>query len=344
MAKQKTKRGAAHDMWSDQHLAEKPAKNSEAVRLSERWVRTIRTYTKVSVWSFPVTALLLLVVYSGMEAVVPPTEQVISNQVDSAGKSAAIIAENAWISATPSPLVGGKIVAWNGFDVKPKPKVSEAMSKIVNNPDYTIEIHHFTLTDSQGLDYSSDVAVAVSAVHGSSALGTPSLTPIPPAASGWASNGAWYGLKNENVPAPVTAAIESWSKAYTSGNPTVLGQNVQDPKANHGYVPLTGVDSVKSSTVQAGSVPIVDADGRASNATPATLIVQVQLEIVWATGTPASTQETNGNRMITYDLLIHHADTASPVVVAWGGAGSGTTLTPYSNAVIDRKIEAQESK
>jgi hypothetical protein len=282
-------------------------------------------------------AILLLVLYSESGQDIVPEKVVITNQVDSAGKSAAIIAENAWINSLPSPLNGGEIVAWNGFDVKKPAKVTVALEEVTVAPDYAIEVHYFTLTDAQGFDYTSEISIGVSKANGSRALSTPSLTPIPPAAGGWGSAGAWYGLRSADPSAAVTATVEAWSRAFTSGDPTVLGQIVADPKANHAYMPLTGVSAVESAVISAGSVPELDADGRPSTEAPETIVVQIQLKLTWA-GAPVSTTG-SGNSVITYDLLVEKADTASPVVVAWGGSGSGTSLKPYGNAVVDRSLE-----
>jgi hypothetical protein len=346
MAKKTPKSGGAPvlDIWSDEHLAEAPAKNSAAVQLSEKWVHAIRNYTKIAVWSSPVMALLLLVIYSGMGTAVIPKSQAINNQVDSAGKSAAILAENAWMGAVPSPLDGGKITSWNGFDVKKQAKVSDKVAKALVMPDYTVEIHHFTLTDSQGIGYTSDVAVAVNKVSGAAAISSPSLTPIAPSADGFASQGAWFGLKAASASESVNASVAAWAKAFTAGNPTVLLQTVGDPATNHAYMPLTGVSAVTSDVIGAGQVPVLTADGIVSDAPAKTLIVQVQLQLTWGSAEPVGAGSGHGSSLITYDLLVEKSDTAAPVVVAWGGAGSGPDLKPYGNAIVDRSITIEGSK
>lgn len=342
--KPKTRRGSVpvSDLWSDDQLVEAPAKNSAAYQLSERWTRSIRTYTKVAVWSSPVIALLLLVIYSESGQQVVPDKVVVTNQVDSAGKSAAIIAENAWMDSDPSPLNGGEIVAWNGFDVKKPAKIVVALEEVTIAPAYAIEVHYFTLTDAQGFDYASEISIGVSKTDGARPLSTPSLTPIPPAAGGWETSGAWYGLQSAEASKAVTATVEAWSQAFTSGDPTALGQNVQDPKANHAYMPLTGVSAVESTVISAGSIPVLTADGQPSEVAPKTIVVQIQLKLTWAGVAPSTTG--SGNSVITYDLLVEKADTASPVVVAWGGSGSGTSLKPYGNAVVDRSLEVAGSE
>jgi hypothetical protein len=357
VASKNSKRAAAEadDIWADHNVAEKPAKNSEAVRLSERWVRTIRGYTKLSVWAFPVMAIIMLVIYTETGNTTVAETQTITNQVNSPGKDAAIIAANTWIESVPAPILGGKILSWNGFDLQPKVTVADSLKRDVTTPEYDVEIHHFTVIDNRGQQYTSDVAVAVSAVNGAIALGTPSLNPIAPSATGWAGSGAWYGLERAPQPDAVTAAITAWARAFVSGDPDELRLAVGDNDPSHSYVPLTGVTSVVPSIVAVAAVPVLRSDGTKSDAPATQLVVQIQLRIIWketnqvayetdADGIPIipDSVQTRGDSLITYDLIIDRADGAAPQIVAWGGAGSGQQLTPYSNAVIDREITAAE--
>ena len=338
------------DIWDDNNLAEKPAKASAAVGFSEKKIKAIRGYTKLSLWSFPVTAIMLVVVFSGMGNAPDVKPTVITNQVDSAGKSAAIVEVNTWLDAVPAPIVGGSVVAWNGFDTEKPVKVPDELDRIVTTPSYKIEVHHFTLVDSKGSRYTSDVAVAVDKASGTTPIGSPSLSPIAPSADGWASDGPWYGLKTETASDPVTVAINQWAKAFTSGDPKVLRSIVGDPTASHSYMPLVGVSKVEATFVRGGSVPVLNKDGSPSDAKPQVLIAQVQLQLTWGTdpnapaadGAPGGVQP-QGSSLITYDLLIQKANTAAPVVVAWGGAGSGPHLKPYSQAVVDRTLTTEET-
>jgi hypothetical protein len=328
------------DIWSDEHLAEQPSKTSKAVVLSERWIRVIRTYTKVSVWAFPVVAVVVLTLWSNAATVVDEPPAVITNQVDSAGKSAAILAVNSWMSAEPSPLSGGRIIAWNGFDVKDVPPVPAELERDIVNPTYTLEIHHFTLSDGQGITYLSDVAIAVDKVSGTSAVTTPSLSPVMPSATGWASSGTWYGLQSAPTNEAITVAIDQWARAFASGDPGVLRSIVGDGDATHSYMPLHGVSGVTAQFVAGGSVPKV-VQGVVSDDPAETIVAQVQLQLTWTAAPPVGIGQGSGNSQVTYDLLIQGANTAAPVVVAWGGPGSGTTLEAYDQAIIDRSLEQE---
>jgi hypothetical protein len=336
MAKQsKTKK---EDIWSDEHLAEQPAKTSKAVVLSERWIRVIRTYTKMSVWAFPVVAVVVLSLWSNASNAVETPPVVITNQVDTAGKSAAILAVNSWMSSKPAPLNGGQIIAWNGFDVKDAKPVPAELERDIIDPTYEVEIHHFTLSDAQGYTYLSDVAVAVDEVEGTSAVTTPSLSPVMPSADNWATSGTWYGLQAAPSTDAITVAIDQWARAFASGDPAVLRSIVGDGDATHSYMPLYGVSGVTTQFIAGGSVPKI-VQGAVSDDPATTIIAQVRLQLTWTDAPAVGIGQGTGDSTVTYDLLINGADTAAPVVVAWGGPGSGTTLAPYDQAIIDRSIE-----
>ncbi|KQO98744.1 hypothetical protein [Leifsonia sp. Leaf264] len=335
------------DIWAEDNLAEKPNRASKPVELSERWQRVARTYIKVAAWSFPIFLVLIFAVYGSMNETVAPVQAKTVNQVDSAGKATAIQTVNTWMDAKPSPVDGGKILSWDGFDVQPKPKLTEDEAKAIPQPDYDVEIHHFTVVDRRGIQYLSDVAVAVSEANGSSALGTPSLNPVATSATGWSGSGTWYGLAPISAPESIRPAVKAWAKAFTSGDPDQLRLIVSDPDGDRSYMPLSGVKAV---TVElgdnAGYVPEF-IDGRLSEATPKSVVVQVKLKITWEPESGAEEPQyvgQSGDASITYDLLINKADTAAPVVVAWGGPGSGQHLKTFGNAILDRELVAASDK
>ncbi|MHB8319949.1 MAG: hypothetical protein ACYDEP_12100 [Acidimicrobiales bacterium] len=99
--------------------------------------------------------------------------------------------------------------------------------------------------------------------------------------------------------------------------------SVGDPNTTHAYIPLSGVTSATDTVVAAANRP-----GGAQ-------IVQIALTIVWNGESTTTTTSPSGTTppQTTMDLLIERANTAAPVVVAWGPPGSGPTLKPYQNAV-----------
>ncbi|MFE6966752.1 hypothetical protein ACFVAJ_16710 [Agromyces sp. NPDC057679] len=329
-----------HSIWDDTELAESPNVKSKPVQSSEAARRVMRGYTHLAVWSFPVTAVLLAMVWVDMPNPDEFKMPTITDQVDSPGKAEAIIATDAWLASVPAPIVDGHVVSWDGFRDIDRPKLDELTKKAVTTPGYDIEMHRFTIADAAGNRYTSEVAVAVSKREGAVALSTPSLSPLAPSATGWASTGTWYGLQTATASDEVQVAVTDWAEAFASGDPGVLRQRVGDEASNHSYMPLNGVASVEASVITAGSRPVIE-DGVVSDDDPKELIAQVQLKLVWldSEGNPRNDkQNSSGNSVITYDVLIAKANTASPQVVAWGGPGSGTSLEKFQNAVIDREL------
>ncbi|WP_159600029.1 hypothetical protein [Agromyces humi] len=330
-----------HSIWDDTNLVEAENTRSKPVQSSETSRRFVRGYTKLATYSFPLVLVMLGVIWTDMPTPEDFVQAEASEQIDSPGKAEALLAQDAWLESVPAPLSNGRVLSWDGFDVVPEPKLDEVVAKAVTTPEYDIELHHFTLVDGAGNRYLSDVAVAVTEKEGATALSTPSLSPIAPAASGWATNGAWYGLKSATPSDAVRVAVSDWAVAFTSGDAEVLGQRVGDEAENHEYMPLYGVASVEANVVSAASVPVVE-DGTVSDAKPKQLVAQVELKLTWL-GPDGKPQESvvgggHGNSVITYDVLINAANTKAPKVVAWGGPGTGTSLKEYQNAVVDREL------
>ncbi len=126
--------------------------------------------------------------------------------------------------------------------------------------------------------------------------------------------------------------MNAWLAAYTSGDPAALKQVVGDPDSNRSYLPLSGV------TLSSPSIGPVgwlwgDDQNRGQDPLPHQALLRVTVGGAWAGQTPApgGTVPT-----LTYDLLLDKADTAAPVVVAWGSPGA--PLTEYGNAVTGRTL------
>lgn len=248
----------------------------------------------------------------------------------SPGRFAATQAVTAWLAAAPSPLPDGRIVSWDGAREMAPSELTDRDGKPVSAPvRFVAEIDTFTLVGKGGRQYTSEVLVSVDPRGGATAASTPSLTAVAPAAGDdWQSGGPWPGLvPAANVPAPLAQAVSGWAAAYASGDASQLRIAVGDPDLSHAYVPLTGVASVKTETVLTAGLSSTDR---------ATAVAQVTLALAWAgqdkpTGPPDP--KSSSNAVVTMDVLVERADTAAPVVTAWGAAGSGPSLGRYTNAV-----------
>ena len=62
------------------------------------------------------------------------------------------------------------------------------------------------------------------------------------------------------------------------------------------------------------------------------MLVRVNLNALLGAQTPPAAGETTQTSLMTYDLLVTGADTGSPRVVSWGGAGTGTVLPASSTS------------
>ncbi len=254
----------------------------------------------------------------------------------SPGKAAAIDAVNTWLSTTPEPLPGGRLVSWDGYRVLPQAKALNTAS-----PKYRVELHFFTLASGTGsatLYFHTSLEVIVDPIYGVKVTSTPTLLPeIPSNPSGLQTASTWPGYVSVQAPQPVADAVTAWAAAFTSGKPEVLRLAVGDPNPAHAYLPLSGVLAKQISIVSTASVPLPD-----PKAIPTQMLVRVEFQLDWTvTATPSPSSSPTASKTLptaTYDLLVDGANTAAPRVVSWGGPGSGPSLKPFSTAANTKQI------
>lgn len=257
------------------------------------------------------------------------------SQLTSETKPAAMLAVQTWLAQTPSPLPGGQLLSWDGVDIQAQPEV-------VVNPDngqttekQGLQLHHMTVAASTGQVFDTTVQVGYSKFRGAQVIGSPTLIPhAPDDKAQWPNLLSWPHLTKVTASDPALAAVNTWVEAFTSGNPDKLRLAVGDPADNRSYVPLT--------EVTASSVNVPDAAARINpkadtNTKPSEIIARVSFAVQWKGQDLGRTQTPS---RVSYDVLIKKADTAAPVVVAWGGVGTGESLTEYMNGVDGRKITA----
>jgi hypothetical protein len=127
---------------------------------------------------------------------------------------------------------------------------------------------------------------------------------------------------------------------YTSGDPNALRLAVQDDDGQHTYVPLSNVTNQTVVITRSAYLPTTGQTSGAAPAKNAQMVVQVTLAIQWS----GVAEPQSGAKIptITLDLLVSNAGGAAPIVVAWGGPGSGPTLTAYINALTGRSSESAQ--
>jgi hypothetical protein len=168
------------------------------------------------------------------------------------------------------------------------------------------------------------------------ALGGPSLTIMPATntSSGWATGAPWSGISSSvTVTAPVQSAIDGWLAAFTSGSGSQLRLAIGDTSSSVYYVAMSGIASATDTAVAAATRAAPNQAPTATSTNHSAEIVEVTVSLLWkGEKAPAFGSSTSGPQT-TMDLLLERADTAAPVVVAWGPPGSGPGLVPYQNAV-----------
>lgn len=313
-------KGAPASKWWEQAEEVPRAGLDDAEKIAKsakRW----RRYVKATVVLTPLLMLTTIVAVSrSMNPAPAVVESTVAQYAET--KSDAVVEVRKWLAQDPSPLPGAVLVGWNSA-------TTEAYRGNPDDPnysrtdDYDLELHTLTIASPGGMLYDTTVTLAVNDITGAVVVGEPSLLPRPPSASAVASD-PWIGYETVQTSEAVDAAIVSWGNAYSSGDPNALRLAIQDPEELHSYMPLAGA------TLR---------DGYAEKAiaiSASTIVVKATFGIQWD-----GVKSTDTLPNVTYDLLIEKANTAAPVVVAWGGSGSGPDLKKYGNAVLGRSIETK---
>lgn len=319
-------------------------------------------------WAALATAIATPLLLLGLIGRTGPTgsgRQVTLDTTASPGRLAATTHLAEWLASDPAPLPGGQLVGWDGAADVPAPPgqdrddvnrddlsrddvnrddVSRGDTDHLPAPTFRIEIDTFSLVDASGAAFKASVQVAVDPRGGALVLAGPSLVPVVPAATDqWVPAGdPWPG--RESIPAgeDVAKAVQRWAEAYASGSSDTLRLTVGDPSADRVYVPLSRVESVTAQVTAAldlddGPTRAGDQTGDQAGAGPArprTVAARVALTLHWAGGQGNAPARPEPAAPVVMDVLVQRADTAAPIVVAWGAPGQGPLLRPYQNAVL----------
>lgn len=309
--------------WYDVDAEEVPnpvLPDSQRIARRQRWTRR---YVKASVILCPVITLVALA------SVTKTHGATAQSTVASPARTAATVAVDQWLAERPSPLPGASILSFDGQSSIVTTKAPKSAP-----PTWQGELETFTLVAhpdrANPTTWTVGVEVAVDHSGGAVAISGPSFSPVLPTSSGqWDQGSPWPGLTaTSSVSGAIQTVINDWLAAYTSGDDAALHLAVGDPDGAHRYVAIPGVKSASDAVVAAAPIGKASADE---------MVVQVQLDIVWdgehqPVDTYGATPGPTGPAT-TLDLLVAHASSAAPVVVAWGPPGSGPTLRPYQNAI-----------
>ena len=291
--------------------------NSPTALLHESRRRRQRglTWAFIVIGSFCMLSQLTSFTGSSEVDIEPPSSTEVNMSL---GKSAAQTYVQQWLSSTPTPLPGGYIVSWDGFELIDGFIEGEDEDAIADDA----ELHHFTLAtaiESNVSYFDVSILVQVDDALGAFVASQPSMTPrLPSADTGW-SDVAWPGYRNTSVPEPVEQSVAQWAKAYTE-SPEALRLYVGDEDGTHSYMPLPGATVVSTNVVDAGYIYDPSTEVISS------MLIRVELYVSW-------TGDGQPGAPITFDALVEQAHTASPKVVAWGHAGTGPDLEKFDNAI-----------
>ena len=325
-------RNQADDFWAKE-AEELPRADVAAVQTNGRRIKLYKVWVVASVVLLPV-ALLAIISFMPKFLEKPPAMPVANNQLDSPTKAVAMQAVKNWLAQSPSPLPGGQVLSWDGVKIQQEPKTTTNTANGQVEEVQGLELHTLTVVSPSGAFFTTQIQVGYSPIRGAQVLGAPTLIPrAPDDKQAWPNLTAWPNLVKTAKPDAVVQSVGAWTKAFTSGDPDALRLAVGDTADNRSYVPLV---QVTASDIRVGDVasqkPAKDAP---VDEKPKQVVAQVSFAVVWQ-GQKLGRSETPSR--VTYDVLLDQADTASPKVVAWGGAGTGESLKPYQNAVEGRKI------
>ncbi|MCC3292848.1 hypothetical protein [Arthrobacter sp. zg-Y1110] len=329
----KTNKNAPQDNFWMQGVEELPRADIEFIDKSSKRMKFNRLFIYTTIGLMPVSLLANIAMLPKIMEEEPPPPAV-AQTVSSPTKAVAMTAVEEWLAADPSPLPGGRLLSWDGAEVQAEPSITTNPDTGQSTEVQGLQLHTMTIVTTAGALYTTQVQVAYNEVRGAQVMGQPTLIPrAPDETSAWPNLNSWPNLEPATKSDELTQAVEAWVEAFTSGDPNVLRLAVGDTAANRSYVPLV---HAKASDVQINMVASEPMDANADDGErPKTVVAQIEFSIKWDSQAVSRGQQLS---TVTYDVLIHNADTAAPQVVAWGGVGTGEDLKPYMNAVEGRKI------
>lgn len=230
-----------------------------------------------------------------------------------------------WLDSSTSPLPGGRVLAYNGSSTA-APATDKRTQQ--TQPDYRLNTYRFTVEGADGQLYQTSAQLVTSS-QGTSLFAEPALLPLPGGVSDQAGSDQdawpWPGVEQGTASDSFEPAIKEWADAYTSGDPAALKQAINDPNQGRTYLPLNGIKFTKIDIAQVGDLWAKGDDRQAENARPSQALVRINVSTV------DDASSSDQSAQLTYDLLLDQANSASPIVVAWGSPGA--QLSPYVNGV-----------
>lgn len=293
-----------------------------------RWHRRL---IKVFIWASVLLMPLLILTTAALASLLLTSAEEPNAAGRHAGASeqvaqARVLVED-WLGQEPGPVPDGRVVSFLGSTAAPVSSDGSDDGDDAASTDRLVT-YTFAVTAPTGL-YQASIQLAQDATGGVHAVADPAL--IPMRAAG-ADNGdlawPWPGIESAPSAEEFDVAVSSWAAAFTSGDPATLKQTVGDPHQDHTYLPMSGVTF---SEIQIEQVGALWGEKQTEDTRPKQVIMRINVTPIWSGAD--DTENDTDPAMVSYDVLLDRANTASPVVVAWGPPGPHTALEPYGNAV-----------
>ena len=345
LPKRKKKRQELHDegdaaaFWGEQAVEEEQRLATEdslkAARKAKWWRRGIITIVFVL---FPATLLALLNVFTILTS---KEEEADGYDLAAPGRVEATIAMQSWLTQTPAPLPGAKLITWDGAKAvdypqdEKHPAFTEATRETVWEHSFTLEVPPTVgVAGKRGTPerlFQAQLLTVSSEAQGHRVFSDPAVLPLPLTQTLPVSLGYWPGVEIKQADGDVVEAINKWAAAYVGSDPAALKLATGDPDKNHVYIPLGGLKAVGVEISRSGV--ILEGDGLSNE-----MIAEVELSL--------DRKEVNerGQQYMSLpatkmDVLVKDWNTGSPTVTAWGAAGAGHLLTAYENAAPATRLQ-----
>lgn len=290
---------------------------SKRLKVVRRW----RALVTVAVWSFvPLLAFIVILLSANLSKTPEPDPYTQYAQT----RVVAVRATAGWLWANSQVVEGGQVISWDGARVLDSKPSKEGGNK--SEAGVSVELHSLTVADKFSNLYLVEVPVAVAPGRGAMALSTPALVPIAPSDPELASLQAWPALDNVVVAEPLKDATTAWAKEWAGGDANRLRLVTGDQDASHTYMVMPGVSFVDVTVDQAATGPMLSTGSDQKD------MAVLRARVSFTRNGKSASQD--------MDLLVSQATSGAPRVVAWGAAGSGPSLEPFSNAV-GRKVETR---
>lgn len=354
-----------------QDLVEEPTETAELYRKRQKRTKWMRIYIYSVMWFFFPLSVLTNIIYLGNIVGGREPVAVETTATQSPRKAMAVQEVTGYLNQDPTPMPGVQLSGWDYVEAvsdgkqavedaeNPPEDLEEALAEAVSH-----ETHYLSLISETGALYTAAVEIAYNDADGAWVTAPVSITgQTPPASNTNIATGDTFPNRASisGNSSHIESAVQTWSESYFSGDPVRLKQAVGDGRENTSYVPMP---QAANTSVSVNAMAVGDeATYNEKQELFDIVIARVTIEVTWPSATEgisglvnaddesqqsdddASSEEAPAEgghtAELSYDVLLHRADTATPQVVSWGSPGSADDLEEFSNAIAYRELSAE---